>query len=114
MPRSRTAEEILRRLVFLGGPSRAEAAVHVEQVEARAPRYAAWPEWADPLLVERLRAGGMEQPWAHQAAAAELLHAGRHTIMATGTASGKSAGYLLPALSRLLADSGRPVSGAPP
>jgi DEAD/DEAH box helicase domain-containing protein len=111
MPRSRTAEEILRRLVFLGGPSRAEAAVHVEQVEARAPQYAPWPEWADPLLVERLRAGGMEQPWAHQAAAAELLHSGRHTILATGTASGKSAGYLLPALSRLLADAERGATG---
>ena len=111
MPRSRTAEEILRRLVFLGGPSRAEATVHVEQVEARAPRYAPWPEWADPLLVERLRASGMEQPWAHQAAAAELLHSGRHTVLATGTASGKSAGYLLPALSRLLTDAERGATG---
>jgi DEAD/DEAH box helicase domain-containing protein len=104
MPRSRTAEEILRRLLFLGGPSRADAAVHVEQVEARAPRYAEWPAWADPLLVERLRASGMERPWSHQVEAAELLYAGRHTVLATGTASGKSAGYLLPALSRLLAD----------
>ena len=112
MPRSRTAEEILRRLVFLGGPSRAESAVHVEQVEARAPQYADWPEWADPLLVERLRANGLERPWSHQVEAAELLHAGHHTVMSTGTASGKSAGYLVPALSRLLADSGGKTSAA--
>ena len=85
--------------------------MHVEQVEARAPRYAPWPQWADPLLVERLRASGMEQPWAHQAAAAELLHSGRHTVLATGTASGKSAGYLLPALSRLLTDAERGATG---
>ncbi|HET9169974.1 MAG TPA: DEAD/DEAH box helicase [Actinospica sp.] len=104
MPRSRTAEEILRRLVFLGGPTRAEAAVHVERIEAREASHAPWPAWADPLLVERLRASGVENPWSHQAQAAELLHAGRHTVLATGTASGKSAGYLLPALSRLLSD----------
>jgi DEAD/DEAH box helicase domain-containing protein len=106
MPRSRTAEEILRRLVFLGGPTRAEAAVHVELIEAREPSYADWPEWADPRLVERLRANGIERPWSHQVEAAELLHAGHHTVMATGTASGKSAAYLLPALTRLLADVG--------
>jgi DEAD/DEAH box helicase domain-containing protein len=104
MPRSRTAEEILRRLVFLGGPTRAEAAVHVELIEAREPSYADWPQWADPLLVERLRANGVERLWSHQVEAAELLHAGHHTVLATGTASGKSAGYLLPALTRLLAD----------
>jgi DEAD/DEAH box helicase domain-containing protein len=90
--------------VFLGGPTRAEAAVHVEQIEAREASYADWPTWADPLLVERLRETGVERPWSHQAEAAELLHAGRHTVLATGTASGKSAGYLLPALSRLLSD----------
>lgn len=78
--------------------------MHVEQVEARAPRYADWPAWADPLLVERLRESGMERPWSHQVEAAELLYAGRHTVLATGTASGKSAGFLLPALSRLLAE----------
>ncbi|WP_034266487.1 DEAD/DEAH box helicase [Actinospica robiniae] len=104
MPRSRTAEEILRRLVFLGGPSREGSAVHVEQVDARLPRYGEWPQWADPLLVERLMANGVERPWSHQVEAAELLHAGRHTVLSTGTASGKSAGYLLPALSRLLGD----------
>ena len=36
--------------------------------------------------------------WRHQAAAAEALFGGRHTALATGTASGKSLGYLLPVL----------------
>ena len=114
MPRSRTAEEILRRLVFLGGPSRAESAVHVEHIEAREPSYADWPEWADPLLIERLRANGVDRPWSHQVEAAELLHAGHHTVLATGTASGKSAGYLLPALTRLLADANGGANYATP
>jgi len=90
--------------VFLGGPTRAEAAVHVEQIDAREASHAQWPDWADPLLVDRLRRSGVDLPWSHQAEAAELLHAGQHTVLATGTASGKSAGYLLPALSGLLAD----------
>jgi DEAD/DEAH box helicase domain-containing protein len=93
--------------VFLGGPTRADAAVHVEQIEPREARYAQWPDWADPLLVDRLSRSGVERPWSHQAEAAELLHAGTHTVLATGTASGKSAGYLLPALSRLLTDAAR-------
>ena len=76
----------------------------MELIEAREACYADWPEWADPLLVERLRANGVERPWSHQVEAAELLYAGHHTVLATGTASGKSAGYLLPALTRLLAD----------
>ncbi len=38
-------------------------------------------------------------PWEHQRAAAEHAWAGRHVIVATGTASGKSLAYLLPALS---------------
>jgi DEAD/DEAH box helicase domain-containing protein len=97
--------------VFLGGPTRAESAVHVERIEAREPTYADWPAWADPRLIERLRASGIERPWSHQVEAAELLHAGQHTVMATGTASGKSAGYLLPALTRLLADVGGGVRG---
>jgi DEAD/DEAH box helicase domain-containing protein len=37
-------------------------------------------------------------PWAHQAATAEHARAGKNVIISTGTASGKSLGYLLPAL----------------
>ncbi|RYD93200.1 MAG: hypothetical protein EOP54_19575, partial [Sphingobacteriales bacterium] len=41
-------------------------------------------------------ARGVDRPWAHQAVAAEAAHEGRHVVMATGTASGKSLGYQLP------------------
>jgi DEAD/DEAH box helicase domain-containing protein len=37
--------------------------------------------------------------WKHQLDAAELAHGGSHVVLSTGTASGKSLGYLLPALS---------------
>jgi len=44
------------------------------------------------------------EPWEHQAAAGSLAHAGQHVVLATGTASGKSLAYQMPALSRLLDD----------
>ncbi|WP_189238446.1 DEAD/DEAH box helicase [Planomonospora parontospora] len=40
--------------------------------------------------------------WPHQAEAAELAHRGRNVIIATGTASGKSLAYQVPALSSVL------------
>ena len=43
-------------------------------------------------------------PWTHQYRAAELAHAGRHVVLSTGTASGKSLAYQLPILSALLND----------
>ena len=45
----------------------------------------------------------MTAPWAHQAAVAEHARGGRNVIISTGTASGKSLGYLLPALTAVLA-----------
>ena len=79
-------------------------ATHVETIPARPGRPVAWPSWAHPELVTTLRAAGIERPWAHQASAADLAHDGQHVVLATGTASGKSLGYQLPALSRLLTD----------
>src|SRR5262249_7062239 len=43
------------------------------------------------------------RPWAHQAAMAEHAHGGRNVIISTPSASGKSLGYLLPALTAVLA-----------
>src|SRR5690606_22449942 len=40
---------------------------------------------------------GMPEPWSHQVRAANLAHGGNNVIIATGTASGKSLGFLLPA-----------------
>ena len=77
---------------------------HAADLPARAARFAEWPEWAHPRLVDVLRERGLERPWEHQAATAEHAHAGRDVVVATGTASGKSLGYQLPALSALASD----------
>jgi DEAD/DEAH box helicase domain-containing protein len=87
---------VLRRL--LGEPRNRERITHVENVPARSGRLAEWPSWAPRLLIDRLRLAGISQPWEHQARAAELAHSGTPVIVATGTASGKSLAYLMPAL----------------
>ena len=74
---------------------------HVETLPRREGRTGDWPAWTDPRLLEHLRARGVERPWIHQERAAELAHAGRHTVLATATASGKSLAYLLPALTAI-------------
>jgi len=76
---------------------------HLEYLPARPGRAVAWPGWVPEQVADAFRATGVRQPWAHQAAAAEHARSGRSVIIATGTASGKSLGYLLPALSGVLA-----------
>ncbi|MDM0010800.1 DEAD/DEAH box helicase, partial [Variovorax sp. J22R203] len=58
-----------------------------------------WPAWADADLVRGYRALGVERPWEHQVEAADAAWAGRHTVLATSTGSGKSLAFWLPALS---------------
>ncbi len=85
-------------------PRRAAAVTHVEHAQARPGRPAEWPAWADPLLLARWAGQGIERPWSHQREVADHVRAGRHVVVATGTASGKSLGYQLPVLSGLLGD----------
>ncbi len=101
IPASRPALEALgpAELLHRLRSGRASSPVtHVERVAARSGRSAPWPEWVPGELRE---AYGFE-PWEHQVTAAQLAHEGRHVVVATGTASGKSLAYQLPALSRLI------------
>ncbi|MEV6873655.1 DEAD/DEAH box helicase [Amycolatopsis sp. NPDC051128] len=86
-----------------GIPSREDPITHVADLPGRAARYAPWPAWADPAVIGALRDCGVTSPWAHQAEAASHAYEGRHVVISTGTASGKSLAYQLPVLSRLAA-----------
>ncbi|WP_098485328.1 DEAD/DEAH box helicase [Georgenia soli] len=89
--------------------------VHLEELPARQGRTAEWPGWADPDLVAGYRRLGVERPWVHQVTAAEAAWAGRHTVVATGTGSGKSLAAWLPAISAVragAADAARPGAGS--
>ena len=69
-----------------------------------------WPTWLPSEVQGALIRSGLASPWRHQTQAAEALFAGRHTVLTTGTASGKSLGYLLPILA---ATYGGPEARAP-
>lgn len=85
-------------LSLLGRSSAPEELRHLRTLPARSARHAPWPEWAHPDLVAAYRRLGIDRPYTHQVEAAELAHAGSHVVLATGTASGKSLAYQLPAL----------------
>ncbi|HUR75306.1 MAG TPA: DEAD/DEAH box helicase [Sporichthya sp.] len=105
------ADQLLAGLLL--GPGRRERITHVHRAPARAPRSADWPGWLPAPLQERLVEIGIERPWAHQVAAAEHARAGRSVVLSTGTASGKSLAYLLPALTAVLAGANGPAAGCP-
>jgi len=62
------------------------------------------PSDLPPLLRSRLALAGVDRLYGHQAEALAHVRAGRHVVVATGTASGKSLCYQLPLLERILAD----------
>lgn len=77
---------------------------HVAELPARGGRPHIWPEWAESDVVAAFADRGISAPWSHQFEAAELAHAGRHVVVSTGTASGKSLAYQLPVLNALATD----------
>ncbi len=97
--------ELLHRLRERGvGSAQNSPVTHVEELPARPGRPAPWPPWAAPVVVSALAGRGITAPWEHQVSAAELARGGRHVVVATGTASGKSMAYQLPALTALAED----------
>ncbi|MEZ0383551.1 DEAD/DEAH box helicase [Mycobacterium sp. pW045] len=77
---------------------------HVADLPASPGQAVAWPDWAGDDVVGAFTGRGIETPWSHQLAAAELAHTGRHVVIGTGTASGKSLAYQLPVMAALAAD----------
>lgn len=96
-------QALLQRLLA-GSPGGESPLRHATTIPGRAATTAGWPSWVPDRLRESLAVAGVAAPWAHQVAAAELAWAGRHVVVATGTASGKSLAYQLPVLAHLLAD----------
>jgi DEAD/DEAH box helicase domain-containing protein len=97
------ARLLLDRLLA-GTPAGESPVTHVEVLPARTATSVPWPQWVPAVVRDRLAARGVPSPWAHQAQAADLAHAGRSVVLATGTASGKSLAYQLPGLTALLED----------
>lgn len=54
------------------------------------------PDWLPTPVRTAVQQQGFTELWSHQWAVAEHAYHGRHVAVATGTASGKTLGYLLP------------------
>ncbi|PYC77467.1 helicase [Streptomyces tateyamensis] len=99
-PSHRPPEALLDSLVRIR--DRSDRLTHTEHLPARQARHTAWPTTIRPEIQQAARELGVHQPWAHQAEAMKLAKLGQTVVLATGTASGKSLGYLAPVLSDLL------------
>jgi DEAD/DEAH box helicase domain-containing protein len=76
-------------------------------VPARGGRYAPLPDDLHPRLAAALAGRGITRLYTHQAAAWEAVQAGRHTVVVTPTASGKTLCYNLPVLQAALQSQAR-------
>jgi DEAD/DEAH box helicase domain-containing protein len=76
----------------------------IRTLPAADAQYAEWPALVDPRLRAALESRGIAQLYTHQAAALELALSGRHFVVTTPTASGKTLCYNAPALHTILSD----------
>jgi DEAD/DEAH box helicase domain-containing protein len=90
--------------VLAGVPADEAPLTHAEDLPERLARFADWPSWTPAEVVSALQARGLRKPWTHQVEAADHVWHGRHVVLSTGTASGKSLAYQLPVLSSFMAD----------
>ncbi|WP_299446703.1 DEAD/DEAH box helicase [uncultured Phycicoccus sp.] len=90
-----------QHLARIAGGDAGDRLLHVEHLPARQALLAEWPPTVSPAVLSALLACGIDRPWSHQRAAIDLAEAGEHVVLATGTASGKSLGYLVPVLGAL-------------
>ena len=79
-----------------------EVVTAVRRLPAVEAAYAPFPAGIDPRLRAALEARGVQQLYTHQAEAFDLVTQGRHVVVTTPTASGKTLCYNLPVLDRIL------------
>ena len=77
---------------------------HLERLPERRARTVRAPEDLPEALRRRLELFEVSELYTHQARSLELVRDGRHVVVATGTASGKTLCYQLPILETLLTD----------
>ncbi len=87
---------------FAARPENRGALAHWQTLPARPARYGELLPALPPPLANALAARGIGRLYTHQVRAVEALRAARDTVVVTGTASGKSLCFHLPALETLL------------
>ncbi len=100
LPRERTAQEVLEGWLADARVRRNITAHRV--IEARPAQVQPFPDDMHPDLASLLERRGARGLWSHQVEAWRAVRAGKHVVVATPTASGKSLCYHLPVLQRIL------------
>ena len=96
------AADYVRRL--RSSPNYQDQIEHVELIPSRSAKYAATAEPLHTDLSEKLREQGIRGLYTHQARAIDSVRAGRHVIVVTPTASGKTLAYNIPVIESVLRD----------
>jgi DEAD/DEAH box helicase domain-containing protein len=78
--------------------------VHARIVPARSATFGDLTEPIAPVLAARLAERGVERLYRHQARAVTAIRSGDHTVLVSGTASGKTLCYQIPIVERILDD----------
>lgn len=89
---------------MLDDPNLRSQIAHIEEVPAVPATYGDVASPMHPLLQERLASHGSTQLYTHQARAYDLSMAGHDVVVTTGTNSGKTLCYNLPALQTCLTE----------
>src|SRR4029077_20879022 len=76
----------------------------VRRLPAVAAQLTPFPEALDPRLIRALQSRGIDQLYTHQAETIDHALAGRHAVVITPTASGKTLCYNAPVLHAILQD----------
>ncbi len=77
------------------------------EIPATSGAYSPFPAGLDERLLAALRLRGIDQLYSHQAEAWRLVHEGRHVVVVTPTASGKTLCYNLPVMQAVIRDSAK-------
>ncbi|MDN5851964.1 MAG: helicase, partial [Actinomycetia bacterium] len=85
----------------LTGSRREDRVVHIERLPPRPATYGPWPDAVPDSVTAAYGAHGIDRLWTHQSDAIQHVMHGTHVVLSTGTASGKSACYQVPALCAL-------------
>jgi DEAD/DEAH box helicase domain-containing protein len=89
---------------WLEDPEAASRIAHVEAIPARDPIFGDLDPPLQPRLAAALAERGITRLYRHQARAVSLIRSGAHTVIAAGTASGKSLCYQVPMAEAALGD----------
>jgi DEAD/DEAH box helicase domain-containing protein len=85
-----------------GEGSRLDAITAIRHFPPLPADFADFPDDLDPRIVAALRGRGIDRLYSHQREAFETVRAGKHAVVVTPTASGKTLCYNLPILDHVL------------